>query len=156
MDNNQIIDNIGDEDSKLFVTREGRELLYQAANWSLFFVVIGFIILAFNALMGFAFLSAGAMMGEEATATSEMSTVLPLMGAFFFVITAIFIIPFVKLLNFSNKAKKAARQQDSEQLTIAFRHLKEHYKWFGLLFIASIVLSIVGSMMLGLMMQSTH
>lgn len=156
MEDNQIIDNIGDENSKLFITREGRELLFQAANWSLFFVVIGFIMLAFNALMGLAFFWIGSRIPEGQPGVSEVQMIFPITGAFFLVITALFIFPFVKLLNFANIAKKAARQEDSAQLTLAFRHLKEHYKWFGLLFVGSIVLSIVGSMIFGAMQTMSY
>lgn len=156
MENNQIIDNIGDENSKLYITREGREMLYQAANWSLFFVVVGFIILAFNALLGLGFLGVGSMVQEGQTGAATLQRVFPILGMFFLAITAVFIIPFVKLLQFASKAKKAARQQDSDQLTIALRHLKEHYKWFGLLFIASIILSMIGSMLLGAMQTMSY
>jgi len=151
MENNQIIDDIGDENSKLFITREGRELLFQAANWSLFFVVIGFILLAFNVLLGLGFFWVGTTMPEGQIGADEVKIVFPIMGTFFLVLTAAFIIPFIKLLNFSNKAKRAARQEDSDELTIAFRNLKEHYKWFGLLFIASIILSMIGTIALGAM-----
>lgn len=156
MENNQIIDDIGNEDSKLFVTREGRELLFQAANWSLFFVVIGFIILAFYALMAFTLFGVGAAMPDGAAGATQMKTVMPIMGCVLLAITTIFIIPFIKLLRFANKAKKAARQQDSDQLTIAIRHLKEHYKWFGLLFIISIVLTIVGSIIFTTTVQNPY
>jgi len=151
MDESQIIDNVHDENSKLFITRDGRELLYQAANWSLFFVVIGFIMLALNALMGLAFFWVGSTMPEGQVGADQVKEMFPIMGTFFLALTALFIIPFVKLLNFSNKAKKAARQEDSDQLTIALKSLKEHYKWFGLLFVASVILSMLGSMALGAM-----
>ncbi len=156
MENNQIIDDTGGEDSKLFVTKEGRELLLQAANWSLFFVVIGFIILAFYALMAFTLFGVGAAMPDGQVGSSEVKTIMPVMGFCLLAIATIFIIPFVKLLRFANKAKKAARQQDSDQLTIAIRHLKEHYKWFGLLFITSIVLTIIGSIIFTATIQNPY
>jgi len=155
MDDNQIIDNIHDENSDLYLTKEARQYLYKTSNWAMGFAILGFISLGFGLLGGFSMLAMSSTMPD--TLTPGMGSFFPILGAIYLVFTLIFAVPVWKHFKFAQKAKDSARRQDSDSLTEAMKNLHAYYKWYGVLIIVSIVLYIVMmSVMIGQVANSAN
>lgn len=151
----QIIDTVHDENSNLYLSREGREMLHKTGNWALFFAVLGFIGLAFYVLFALVFMGMGAFFptdGMPTNSADQLQYLFPAMGFFMLVVVVLYGVPVFKLYKFATQAKTAARSENSEILTSAIKNLHGHYKWIGIIFLVSVALYFVGVfVMMGIM-----
>ncbi|MGK0365926.1 MAG: hypothetical protein ACI85O_002996, partial [Saprospiraceae bacterium] len=85
MDENQIIDNIHDENSNLYLTKEAREYLYKTSNWAMGFAILGFIGVGFGILGGISMLAVGS--NVPGGGFPGMEGLLPLMGIGYLIVT---------------------------------------------------------------------
>ncbi|WP_029906886.1 hypothetical protein [Prevotella sp. 10(H)] len=130
------------------LTRESHTLLGQISKWTRFLSVLGFIYLA---LMAIIVLSIGIVI-TSTNAYEEMHNFGPYNpGVFqwgyalmYLIIIAILFIPVYFLYKFSVKTKNALLISDSDTLTEAFRFLKKHYMFIGIITIISLVVYLVG------------
>lgn len=141
MDENQIIDNIHDENSNLYLTKDAREYLYKTSNWAMGFSILAFIGLGFGLLGSIMMMGMGAMV--PAGTAPGMEWIFPIMGILYLVFIAIFAVPVWKHFKFAQKAKDSTRRQDSNALAEAMKNLHGYYKWYGILMIVFFVLYIV-------------
>ena len=141
MDENQIIDNIHDENSNLYLTKEAREYLYKTSNWAMGFSILGFIWLGLAALGSVSMMAMGSLI--PGGADTGMEAIFPIIGILYLVFVAIFAIPVWKHFKFAQKAKDSARREDSAALALAMKNLHGYYKWYGILMILGFVLYIV-------------
>ena len=141
MDENQIIDNIHDENSNLYLTKEARESLYKTSNWAMGFSILAFIGLGIGILGSISMMAMGSMM--PGAAASGMEAIFPIMGIVYLIFVLIFAVPVWKHFKFAQKAKDAARRQDSIALADALKNLHGYYKWYGVLMIVFFVLYFV-------------
>ncbi len=141
MDENQIIDNIHDENSNLYLTKDAREYLYKTSNWAMGFAILGFIGVGMGVLGSITMMAMGSMM--PGGTANGMEAIFPIMGIVYLLFVVIFAIPIWKHFKFAQKAKDSTRRQDSIALTDAMKNLHGYYKWYGILMIISIVLYFV-------------
>lgn len=124
--------------------------LSEIAKWAKFLAIVGFVGLGILILLGL-FLS---------TILSSVSTIYPthsigssLISGMYIIMAAIYFFPILYLYRFSTRLKSAITSNNEQELEEAFKNLKAHYKFIGILaiillaFYAFGILSfIIGSM----------
>jgi len=116
-------------DPKLELTRASIHSINTIRKWALFLSVIGFIMMVFLVIFGFSF---GAIIEKIAGDIGDPYTY-TVMGFIYLVMAIIYFFPILYLYRFSTNARKSIEQNDSEALTTAFRFLKDHYVYIGIL-----------------------
>jgi len=137
----------------LVITEDIRSYLYDTAKWTKFLSIVGFVISALVAMMGF---GAGAFVSVLA----KMSPGNPLaaMGSgfltvYFLVIALLYFYPSLLMFKHSNAANKAILYGDQDSLAEAMINLRSFFKFWGILMIVLIsfyVLTIVLFIVAGL------
>lgn len=122
----------------LVITEDIRSYLYDTAKWTKFLSIVGFVITALVAMMGF---GAGAFVAVLA----KMSPGNPLaaMGSgfltvYFLVIALLYFYPSLLLFKHSNAANKAILYGDQDSLADAMVNLRSFFKFWGILMIVLI------------------
>lgn len=116
--------------------------LAEARKWAKFISIMGFIAIGMMVVAGF-------FMGLMMDTLTSMSTQspLPFPPAFFMlmyiIMGAIYFFPVYYLYRFSEDLKKALVIGAEERLTSAFRWLKSHYKFIGILTIVMVAFGIL-------------
>ncbi|WP_294214977.1 DUF5362 family protein [uncultured Chryseobacterium sp.] len=132
-----------DASSKLF--------LAEAAKWTTFLAILGYIGIGFMILAAVFMMFVGASM-------SSYNSVMPMGGGLVFslvylVIAALYFIPVNYLYRFGSHMKTAVNSNNQASLTQAFEYLKSHYKFIGILTIIMVglyILAIIAGMFMGI------
>ncbi|GAB7086745.1 DUF5362 family protein [Marinifilum fragile] len=141
--------NEGREAKPIELTAQSVIYLNETRKWTMFFSILGFVFLGILIIAAiFMATMFGAMAGDN----------LPFMGSgiiigvFYLLLGALYFFPIFYLYKFSKHSKTAIYSEDSEQLSLAFKFLKKHYKFIGILSIiilsfyvlAFLIMSIAG------------
>ena len=123
------------ESGNLELETNGLNHLKETRMWTNFLAIAGFVFLGLMVLiMVFAFsTSAFRMLGMF-----ELLAFIPLilvMVAYFF--------PFYYLLMFSRYSKQAILNSDTSSMTLAFKYLKLHYRFMGILIIVILAIYVI-------------
>jgi len=110
---------------ELKIDRISKEFLAEAAKWTAFLAILGFIGIGFFFIAGLVMLSFSSM-SKSMTGSFVMSFVYLLVAGFY-------IVPINFLYKFSSNMKNALRNNNQSALTNAFEYLKSHYKFIGIL-----------------------
>ena len=113
--------------------------LSEAARWSRFLSIIGFIYCGFMVLIGLFF---GSLMSRmlPLSGDSGMSAMGGgFFGVFIIIMSLVMFFPSLYLWNFSTKIRRAFNNNDQPLLTESLKNLKSFFKFYGILLI--IVLS---------------
>jgi len=110
--------------------------LKETGSWAMFFAILGFVVIVFMVLGAF-FIGAilSALNGEEILPSAEI-----FIGVIYLVMGIIYFFPVYFLYQFSTNMKKALQDNNSENLDLAFKNFKSHFKFVGIMTI--IILSI--------------
>jgi hypothetical protein len=100
-------------------------------KWALFLSIIGFISIAILVLFGFSFGTIMSQLGGDETLTDFPTF---LFGIIYLVIGIIYFFPILFLFKFAVNAQKGINFIDSGFLSKAFKKLKDHYTYIGILF----------------------
>ena len=132
----QIID---DSSFGVSLNDEMRTYLEEAAKWTYFLSILGFVFLGFIVIGA---LFAGLIFGSV---SQELGYGLSggLISLIYLAVALLFFFPTLYLFRFSTKAKTAVRTGNDRELTDAFQNLKSHYKFMGILTIAMLGLYVV-------------
>ncbi len=122
--------------------------LSETRKWVLFFAILGIIGIALMLML------AVAMMLILPAMNSGLNTPMPtgIFGAVYLIFAAIYIMPIVYLLQFSNKIKTALITRNSETLGQALKSLMLHFRTVGIITIVIIslyLLVLVGVLVMG-------
>ena len=115
--------------------------LKETSSWALFFAVLGFVFIVILVLGAF-FVGAilSALNGEEMLPGAELT-----IGIIYLIIGVIYFFPIYYLYMFSTNMKKAIENNDIENLDIAFKNIKSHYKFMGVFTIIILAIYILMS-----------
>lgn len=118
--------------------------LREIAKWTNFIAIVGFIVVG---LMVIGALSVGVFMSSFNSMT-DMGIPFPpgLLSVVYIIIALVYFFPIYHLYKFSAKIRRGLGSQNEAEVTEAFRFLKSHYKFIGILLI--IVLSLYGLLFL--------
>lgn len=128
------------ETPKLELTKEALSNLYETRKWTHFLAIMGFIFIGFMILMGFAIKSFLASMGEDAPQMPYSST---LLGFIYLMIGLLYFFPVLYLFKFSKWMKTALANNNPSDLNEAFKNLKAHYRFIGVLTIITLCFYVV-------------
>jgi len=121
------------ESNDLSLTSGSKAFLNEAARWTKFLSILGFIFIGILIIVA---LFAGSFIAAAMEAQTGMGmlggTVLTII---YLAMAALYFFPIYYLFQFSSKMKAALAQQSSELLQQAFENLKSHYKFMGILMI---------------------
>jgi hypothetical protein len=111
--------------------------LSETRKWTLFMAILGFIFMGLCIIIIPIILVTSGLSGANG---SGLVTTLPLL-----LVTVLYFFPVFYLFKFSINSKNAILESDGILLEVAFKYLKLHYRFMGVLVIISIVVySIVG------------
>lgn len=116
----------------LTINYDGMQQMHETVKWTKFIAITGFVMLAIMLAIPFVFLFVN--FPDEFEAFSGFQF-LPII-----IVGAIYFFPIYYLFKFSILAKSALRFNDSNLITSAFKYLKLHYRFMGIMLI--IVLAI--------------
>ncbi|NVN96232.1 MAG: hypothetical protein HXX18_13235 [Bacteroidetes bacterium] len=119
------------------LTTEAISYLNEIRKWSSFFSIIGFIGIG---LMVAAGIFASTLFSNLGYPYSNSNFPSVMIGIIYIVMAVIYIFPVIYLYKFSVSCKQAIKQKDNEDMATAFKNLKSHFKFMGIMMI--IVLSI--------------
>jgi hypothetical protein len=110
-------------------------------KWSKFFAVLGFIMLGLMVLLGF---SIGIIMNMIPQAT-PMPTTFPTMlfGMIYLIFSVIYFFPLLFLYRFASAAKRGIKASNGVDIENAFRHLRDHFSYMGVLTIVMLSMYII-------------
>jgi hypothetical protein len=138
-------------DINLELTRASVYNINTIRKWTMFLSVLGFVMIGFVVVFGFSLGFIIEKIGGDTGAPFPYF----IMGFIYLVIGIIYFFPILYLYRFSTHAKKSIEENDSDALTNAFRFLKDHYVYMGILMalatglylLSMIVLAIVALIM---------
>lgn len=101
-------------------------------KWSLFFSILGFIWMGFMVLMmiGLSFVPFG-IPGANAMGPGKYAMIPAIVIVL--VMCALYFFPILYLYKFSNYSKIAIKNLDTESADLAFKYLKMHFQFIGIL-----------------------
>ena len=121
----------------LELTNNCLEHISETRKWTLFISILGFIFMGFCIILIPIIFATSGLKGITKTG---LLTVVPMI-----LMTVFYFFPIYYLLKFSINSKKAILDSDGLLLEVAFKFLKLHYRFMGVLVIVAIVIySIAG------------
>lgn len=133
-------------------TNEGREAkamefsaqsviyLNETRKWTLFFSILGFIFLG---LMVIGSLFMMTMFGTLAPGGGAFPGMGIFLGIVYLLVGLLYFFPILYLFKFSKHSRIAIYNEDSEQLELAIKYQKAHYKFIGILTIVILSLYVL-------------
>ncbi|MDO9260798.1 MAG: DUF5362 family protein, partial [Flavobacteriaceae bacterium] len=111
--------------------------LNETRKWTSFLAIMGFIFIALMIVLGFFIGSVFSALGEEQAEMPFMGTII---GFIYLVMGLIYFFPILYLYKFSTFTKKALENQNTTDLNEAFKMLKAHFRYMGILTIVLIAI----------------
>ena len=132
---------------ELRIDSASKSFLAEAARWTTFLAILGYIGIGFMVLAALAMMTIGSSVSVGPMGGGAWISIIYLaLAAFYF-------LPINYLYRFSSNMKEALRTNNQASLTKSFEYLKSHYKFIGILTIvlfAIYILMIIGFMTMGL------
>jgi hypothetical protein len=136
---------------ELRIDNAGKLFLTEAARWTTFLAILGYIGIGFMVIAALFMMTVGASM-------SSYKSIMPMGGGLLFSLiylafAALYFFPVNYLYKFASNMKSALRSNNQAELTKAFEYLKSHYKFIGILTIIVFglyILAIFGAMIAGI------
>jgi Family of unknown function (DUF5362) len=125
----------------LQIDMQSNSYLTEAAKWSKFLAIIGFISCGLMLIIGIA--TASIFSGNASSGVFAGMGGL-VMSSFYFVFAIVYFFPCLYLLRFASKMQVALRRNDQQELNNSFANLKSCFRFMGILTIVVIALYIVG------------
>jgi sterol desaturase/sphingolipid hydroxylase (fatty acid hydroxylase superfamily) len=129
--------NYQNEPPKMELLKETLQNLNETRKWTSFLAIMGFIFIGLMILIGFAMGSIFSSLGENAPGLPFAGS---LVGFIYLIIALIYFFPVLYLYKFSSFTKKALINQNTADLNEAFRNLKSHYRFMGIITIVMMAL----------------
>ena len=127
------------ENNGLLIPESAIPYLNSTRKWTMFFAVLGFVMIA---LMGLGFI-----VMLIASAISPLGGMMAIIAVLYAIIIAIYFFPVYYLFKFSEEAKKALASRNQEATEKCFRYLSLHFKIVGIITIVMLslyILAIIG------------
>jgi hypothetical protein len=130
MDN--LLDAKVDETQKLELGTEGTGHLNEIRKWTNFLAILGYVFIGIAIIASIVMVFVVSAAGQTPFAGLSIIPLLFIVGLYFF--------PIYFLFKFSSLSKRAINDSDNSSLTEAFKYMKFHYRFMGIL--AIVVISI--------------
>lgn len=130
----------------LELSKASESYLKDTSNWTLFFSILGFIMIGLMVL--------GSILITIIFSVIENEKLPPItgifLGIFYFVFAIIYLFPIIYLYRFSTNMKNAIEKKEESSLETAFKYFKSHFKYLGIVTIVFIALYIVMAVIMAL------
>lgn len=154
-ENYQIIDESMENPNGLELNHYSVVYLRETRKWAKFLAILLFIGAGLMVLVGIFGISMGSMMSNNAgMGMNPFFTGGPIFMVLFIAMSLLYLIPAYYLMQFSNYMKRALQSQDNRTLELAFKNLKSHYKFIGILAIIMIGVYLIGFLVAGIVGMS--
>lgn len=125
---------------KLEFTEQTISYLSETRKWTMFLSILGFI------FIGLIVLGIPLIIGlQDYNKGPWFATFIPLI-----LLVAIYFFPIYYLYMFSSLSKKAIRESDNTSMELAFKNLKSHYKFMGILVIILLCFYFIAGLVAGI------
>jgi len=132
------------KDKSLEISKPSESYLKETSNWALFFSILGFIGIGFMILASIIVTSIFSFIDDP----NLPSFFGPIIGIAYFIFALIYILPLIYLYRFSTNMKNAIEKKDGNNLEIAFKNFKSHFKYIGIITIIIMGLYILGAIVM--------
>lgn len=126
------------QNNQLVLTNEAIVYLKTIASWTTFFSILGFVFVGLMVVMGF-----GMTLFMSSVFATAGKPFMAYIGLVYAVFAVIYLMPVIYLYRFSTVVKRAIQNCDSNDIMLAFKNLKSHYKFMGILTIVILALYLV-------------
>ncbi len=131
MENNEkIMDNSLRNNIPLSLSNNATNYLSETGKWGKFLAILGFCFIGLVVIIG---LFAGTLLSFLNTGNNPLPFPGFIFGIIYILMGALYFFPIYYLFIFSTNIKRALIQKNSLKLDIAFKNLKSHYKFIGIL-----------------------
>lgn len=150
------------ENKRIELGQEALGYVETTRKWTMFFAILGFIVmglmlvgsLAFGSLIGKMTSGMSGLEGMEGMEGMETAkAVSGIAGVTMFIVFLIFAViyffPMFYLLRFSRYSKKAIADQDSGLMTLALKNMKMYWKYIGILTIIVLAVYVIFFLIFG-------
>ncbi len=127
IDQNQINEN---EVSKMELEKDSIKSLNEIRKWTSFFAILGFIFIGLMLVVALSFGSIYSQIGANRYVAPFPTF---LIGFIYIVFGIIYFFPILYLYRFSSWTRKALILKSTSDLNLAFRNLKRHYRYMGII-----------------------
>lgn len=138
----------GSEQKELKLNNHSIGFLKETAKWANFLAIIGFIGIGIIVILAFFM---GALFSSLPNANALPFNAGPIMTVIYLLMAAVYFFPVLYLYRFAGKMKASLARKDEDILTDAFKDLKSHYKFIGILtivmlsiYVLAILISLFG------------
>mgnify|MGYP005990204839 CR=1 FL=1 len=114
----------------LTINNQSISFLKETAKWTNFLAIMGFIGIGLIVILAFFM---GAVFSSLPNADAMPFDAGPVMTITYLLMGALYFFPVLYLYRFADNMKKALANKDENILTEAFKNLKSHYKFVGIL-----------------------
>lgn len=137
-ENYQLIDESIQESENLEITRQSKIYLNETRKWAKFLAIILFILAGFMVIVGFITMFTMNNIAKQTSGNDIYSNGSQFFFLIFIAFSSLYIIPAVFLFRFAKHMKVSLYQNDQASLETAFKNLKSHYRFIGILVIVGI------------------
>ncbi|KQR91482.1 hypothetical protein ASG01_14015 [Chryseobacterium sp. Leaf180] len=127
---------------ELKIDNASKTFLLEAAKWTSFLAILGYIGLAFMVLGALFFIFFGATVGAMGSSMMPFGGGM-MIGIIYLLFAVFYYFPISYLYRFSSNMRNALTANNQASLTKAFEFLKSHYKFMGILIIVMIAFYIL-------------
>jgi hypothetical protein len=121
--------------------------LNETRKWTIFLSILGFIFLGLMVIMAiFAGTFFSSMSGGMAPAGTGI-----FLSIIYLLMAVLYFFPILYLYKFSVHSKRAIYGESTDELTLAFKNLKSHYKFMGILTIVLLSIYLLAFLLMGIM-----
>jgi len=119
----------------------------ETRKWAFFLSILELIFMLILIIFGFSFGYILKLLGQESVLPGSTSLFL---GFMYLVIALLYFFPILFLLRFSIYAKKSIQNKDNSSLVTAFKNLKYHYAYIGIVTAIGIGLYVFMGIIIGI------
>jgi hypothetical protein len=128
------------ENQDLVIDFETQGFLKETAKWTHFLSILGFVGVGLFVMIGLFVQSIFSKLGSMSGGMMGNQMGGGFIGSFYIVMAVVYFFPVYYMFKFSTKLKVALRTNDNLELKDAFKFLKSHFKFVGILFLVLTVL----------------
>ncbi len=129
-------------DRQLIINTDGKQNLTTTAKWSNFLAIVGFVMVAFMALIGVAILLISPVAGDYEDFQAFEFISFSVLGILYIIIGVVYFFPSYFLLLFAKKTRNALKYDSQHNLNEGLSYLKKLAKFVGILTIISLALTL--------------
>jgi len=127
------------EENQLYVSTEMKSDLLSISKWTKFLAILGFVGIGFMLIAGFIMVVSSAMMSYM----YQDSMVMIIIAVVYVIFAVVYFFPVLYLMRSAVDLGKGVESNNNEMLASGVKNMKAHFKYMGIMIIATIGLYIL-------------